>query len=146
MKTAKEISEYLLEKTAAALLAGDFEAFTPYFRLPHFIATSEQKTVLNTVEDMRAVFNRVVQDYTRKQITDLVRVCDVAEYRTKTRIEATHTTHMMSGNQRVGDPFPSFSVLELVDGRWVVTSSQYAVDKTTTVGRALSTTTVQQPK
>ena len=31
-----------------------------------------------------------------------------------------------------------FSVLEFIDGRWQATATQYAVDKTTTVGRAIS--------
>ena len=80
---------------------------------------------------------KVAADYQRRRITDLIRVCDVAEFRTRTRIEAAHTTHMMCGSQRVADPFPCYSILEFIDDKWRVSSSQYAVDKTTTVGSAL---------
>lgn len=129
----------LLKLTGDAILKNDFEAFAMCFHLPHFIATAERHFTIETQEQFREMFDTVHHDYMRRQITDLVRICDVAEYRTPTRIEATHTTHMMSGNQRVVDPFPSYSVLELIDGRWQATSTQYAVDKQVAVGRALNT-------
>lgn len=136
-RSAKDISEMLLEKTRAALLGNDFDAFAACVHLPHFIASSNDKKLIETRDDLHDIFKNVVQDYTSKRITELIRVCDVAEYRSETRIEATHTTHMMSGNQRIGDPFPVFSILEFIDGRWKISSSQYAVEKTTTVGFAL---------
>lgn len=138
-QSAKGVSQRLLDVTGTALLGKDFEGFARCFHLPHVIETPERKTVLETRHDLRAVFDRVVEDYMRKQITDLVRVCDVAEFRSATRIEATHVTHMMSGSLRVTDPFPTFSVLEWIGAGWRISASQYAVDKNTTVGRALST-------
>ena len=137
METAQEIFETLLQITRDALLAGDFENFQECFQLPHFIASAQDKMVLETREDMIHVFQKVTHDYTRKQITDLIRVCEIAEYRTPTRIEAAYLTTMMSGNQHVGDSFPCFSVIELIDGRWKITSSQYAVDTNTAVGMAI---------
>ena len=136
-QTAKQISEMLLELTSIALLSNNFESFSVCFHVPHLIETADNKKVLKTRDDLRSVFERVVEDYQRKGVTDLVRFCEVAEFRGETRVEATHITHMMSRNQRVADPFPAFSVLEFIDGRWQSISSQYAVDKDTTVGRAI---------
>ena len=140
-QTAKEISEMLLGETATALLRVDFRAFSNCFALPHFISTSEKSTILETVEDLHFVFLGVVGDYDRKQVTELVRCCEAAAFRSETQIEATHTTHMMSGNQRIIEPFPSFSILKLIDGRWKISTSQYAVDNHTTVGHALNRAT-----
>ncbi len=137
-RTAKDISEMLLELTGGALLSGNFETFAACFHLPHTIETPDHKRVLETRTDLRAVFDSVTDDYRRKRITRLVRICEVATFKSETRVEATHITHMMAEDQRVGDPFPNFSVLEFIDGRWQATATQYAVDKTTTVGRALS--------
>ncbi len=137
--TAKDISEMLLEVTGTALLSNDFEMFERCFLLPHVVETPDKKTVLKTQSALRTVFERVVQDYANRNITDLIRICEVAEFRGPFRIEATHITHMMSGHQRVMEPFPSFSVLEFVENRWQISASQYAVDQKTTVGRALST-------
>lgn len=136
-QAAKEISERLLKITGDALLNNDFDTFAGCFGLPHLIETPDSKRVMENLQDMRVVFDGVVDDYRRRQITNLVRICEVAEFRSETRIEATHITHMMSGNQRVVDPFPAFSILELIDGRWQATSSQYAVDNKTAVGRVL---------
>jgi hypothetical protein len=136
-KPAKEISEMLLEITGTALLENDFDRFSNRFYIPHFIATAENKTVLETRQDLRELFNTAVAGYSRQRITNLARFCEVAEYRSDTRIEAMHITHLMSGNQRVAEPFPSFSVLEFIDARWQITSSQYALDKTTMFGNAI---------
>lgn len=136
--TARQISEHLLEVTGKALLSNDFDAFAPCFHLPHVIETPDKKTILKTRAALQEVFARVAQDYAERNITNLVRICEVAEFRGPFRIEATHVTHMMSGNLRVLDPFPNYSVLEYIDARWQISSSQYAVDKKTTVGRALS--------
>ncbi|QUJ75467.1 hypothetical protein KDD17_10830 [Sulfitobacter albidus] len=71
-------------------------------------------------------------------MTTLVRITEVAEFRSDTRIEATHMTHMMAGDLRVNDPFPNFSVLEFISGRWRIASSQYAVDARSHVDRAIN--------
>lgn len=137
-QTAKDISEMLLELTGDALMDGNFDTFATCFHLPHTIETPDFKRVLETRADLKAVFDSVTDDYRRKRVTELIRICEVAEFKTETRIEATHITHMMSGNQRVNDPFPNFSVLEYIAGRWQATTTQYAVDNKTTVGRAIS--------
>ncbi len=137
-RTAKDISEMLLELTGDALLTRNFETFAACFHLPHTLETPDHKRVLHSRRDLQNVFDNVTDDYRRKRITRLVRICEVAEFKSETRVEATHITHMMSGDQRVGDPFPNFSVLEFIDGRWQATATQYAVDKQTTFGRAIS--------
>lgn len=137
-RTARWISDTLLEKTRVALLSKDFDAFAECFYLPHFIASAQDKKTLENREDLKFVFEKVTQDYAKRGVTDLIRACEVAEFRTETRIEAMHITHMMSGDQRVTDPFPCFTILEFKNGRWQATSSQYAVEKTMTVGIALS--------
>ncbi|KIN68690.1 hypothetical protein Z948_2421 [Sulfitobacter donghicola DSW-25 = KCTC 12864 = JCM 14565] len=139
LRPAKEISEMILEITGKALLAGDFDSFAARFHLPHFISSIESNTVLETHDELLHVFKKVTQDYAIKGITNLVRICDVAEYRSPTRIEATHIAHMMAGDDRIGHAIPCFSVLEKIEGVWKVSSSQYAVDAKTTVGHALET-------
>lgn len=128
----------LLELTGNAMLCNNFDRFALCFHLPHTIETADNKRVLKTKQDLRNVFENVLHDMRTRQVTALVRYCEVAEYRTDTRIEATHISHMMSGDLRVVDPFPVFSVLEFVDGHWQIMSSQYAVDNQTTVGRAIA--------
>ena len=134
---AKDVSQMLLEKTGKALLSGDFETFAQCFALPHTIDTPDRKTTLKTKSALSLMFFRVVADYRHRNITNIIRFCEVAEYKDLTTIEATHISYMMSGSQRVIEPFPGFSVIKYIDGRWQRTDTQYAVDNETTVGRAL---------
>ena len=127
----------LLEKTGKALLSGDFETFEWCFALPHTIDTPDRKTTLKTQSALRLMFFKVVADYRDRNVTDIIRFCEVAEYKDLTTIEATHISHMMSGSQRVIEPYPGFSVIKHIDGRWQLTATQYAVDNETNVGRAL---------
>lgn len=136
-QTAFEVSEMLLETTRVAIFNGDFDAFAACFHLSHLMESAGDKKVLKTREDLRDVFLSVTEDIARKRVTNLVRICEIAEYRGDPRIKATHMTHMMSGDQRVKEPFPSLYIIELIDGIWKVSASQYAVDKTTTVERPL---------
>lgn len=142
---AREICERLLRITGEAMLANDFETFAECFEIPHFIATSDNKASIDTIEQFRDLFDRTIEDLRLKRITDLIRICDVSEYRSPTQIGSTHTTHMMCGAQRVADPFPSFSTFELIDGDWKITSSQYAVDKTLGIGAALNAQRTNTP-
>lgn len=137
--SASDISEMLLEQTAKALLSGDFEAFSLCFALPHTIDTPDRKTTLKTVESLRLMFFRVVHDYRDRNVTALIRFCEVAEFHGPHRVKATHVSHVMSGNQRIIDPFHGYSVIDFIGGRWQLTSTQYAVDNETTVGRVIQT-------
>jgi len=49
-------------------------------------------------------------------VTDIVRKCMSADFDGPDTVKAMHVTHLMSGSQRIKDPFPSFSVLERQDG------------------------------
>lgn len=139
-QTAVEVSEMLLALTAEALLSNNFSLFAHCFHLPHTMETADSKRVLKTTDDLKSVFDSVTNDYRRRHITNLVRICEVAEFKDERSLGATHTTHLMSGDQRLDNPFPCFSILEFIDGRWQCTSSQYAVDTQTTVGRAIAQT------
>lgn len=139
-KTANEITQAFLEQTADALIKKDFEAFAHFVNVPHVIETPDQKTIVKTRAALQEIFKHVVQDHADRNVTQLVRTCEVAEFQGAFKIEAVHITHMMSGNWRVMEPFPTLMLLELIEGRWQATASQYAVDNKTTVGRALANT------
>ena len=135
--TAREVAENVLDATGKALLAGDFDAFASYFALPHTLETPDQKTILKTSTALRTVFDRVSAKYIENRVTELIRICDVAEFVAPDRIHATHTTHMMSGNTRLEEPFPIFSIFQRVGDDWISTASQYAVVSSSTLGGAL---------
>ena len=134
---ANEVSEMLLERTAQAMLSGDFEGFAHCFALPHLIDTPDKKMTLNTRDALYDLFRQMVQGYKSRNVTALIRYCEVAEFRAPDRVEATHISHVMSNHQRVIDPFHTFSVIQFIDNRWQLTSSQYAVDAQSHISAAL---------
>ena len=144
-KEAKTIATQLLETTGETLLSGDFEVFATAFHIPHVIRTAEGNTYLNTTEELRVVFEEVRRAYELKGITHFIRHCAAATFKDDNTIHATHVSHNMAGDFRVGDPFPVFSVIERrADDIWRIYSSEYAENAETPRGRALMSSGKQE--
>lgn len=138
-RSAKEITEVLFNATGKAILSGDFEAIADRVSFPLLFSSSDNKIVLETASDLKEAFVVLVKGYHANKITELTRHCEVAEYQSTTRIEAMHIMHTMAGDRRVGDQIPILSTLDLIDGQWKISSSQYAADETSIIGQALLT-------
>ncbi|WP_300033833.1 hypothetical protein [uncultured Roseobacter sp.] len=126
-KTAKDVSEHLLELTGGALMAGDFELFLTCFQLPYRLETFEGNRVLNTSEDLRVVFDAVRAHYNKCGVTQMFRHCVEARFRDPATIAATHETRLISGTVITQEPFAVYSILEHTGEKWVITSSSYAI-------------------
>lgn len=127
-KAAVEISEELLEITGAAMLASDFDAFARNFILPQYVETFEGHVLIATKEEFRLIFDAVRTHYQLKSVTQIVRRCVSAEFKDDSTILATHETRLLNGAQLAQKPFPAFSILNLVDGRWMIKSCVYAIE------------------
>lgn len=125
---AVAISDALLVTTGEAMMARDFAKFFPAFSLPHLITTFDAQRLITTKEEFEFVFNANCDFFVEKQVTDIVRKCMSADFDGPDTVKAMHVTHLMSGDRRIKDPFPSFSVLERQDGVWRVCKSDYAVN------------------
>jgi hypothetical protein len=55
-------------------------------------------------------------------------------------VNSTHETRLLNGAQFVQKPFPTFSTIALIDDRWKVISSSYAIDDAPEHNKALSRT------
>jgi hypothetical protein len=137
-KSAREIIEVMLKTTADAMLAQDFDALNACFQTPFVVETENAKIVVDSVETHRALFERIIEGYQSKGVTDIIRVCESAEFITHTTILSLHISHVMAGDHRVEDPMPTLATTELIDGAWRITSAQYVADSTLPVGRAIA--------
>lgn len=126
-KLAKEIAEDLLHRTGDALISGDFEAFIDCFHLPHSVLTANGENKLETAADAERVFKSVREFHKRAGVTEMVRNSIAAEFCDPDTINATHETRLLSQNRFVEEPYPVFSVLRKIDGKWVGVSSEYAI-------------------
>ncbi|MEL6641202.1 MAG: hypothetical protein AAFP98_07795 [Pseudomonadota bacterium] len=125
---ASDVSQALLDITGAALMSGDFDAFASAFHVPQHMATMAGPVFMETTEDMRRAIDEMHNHIKGIGATDLVRKCVVAEYKTPSRIEATHTSEILKDGKRLSGTYPGFSVLEKIDGNWKVTASEYALE------------------
>jgi hypothetical protein len=123
----RAVSEYLLARTGEAYMTGDFDKFASCFALPHTIDTFEERRLIATTDDLRALFNTVRASFCRKNVTDLVRRCVAASFRDPDTIEATHETRLLSGTRLIQPAYPCLSTLIRTDAGWLVASGQYAV-------------------
>lgn len=125
---AGDVSQALLDITGDALMADDFDAFAAVFQTPQHMATMAGPIYMETPEDMRRAFDEMHKHLRGIGATHMVRKCVAAEYKTPTRIEATHTCETLKDGKRLSGPYPGFSVLEKIDGHWKVTGSEYALE------------------
>lgn len=119
------------------MLNGDFESLCHCYSVPHTIETPEGKITIQTHDALKVLFKKIVQNYRTRNVTALIRYCETAEFRGSNRVEATHVSHQMSGSQRIMAPFHGYSVIEFIDNRWQLTSTQFAIDKKNHAGAVL---------
>ena len=96
-------------------------------------------------KQLETTFFALSDHFKAARVTHLVRICEAAVAKTPTRVEATHVAHMLSGGNWIVAPFPVFSVLEYLNGRWRVTFSEYAVQANTSHARALHSAARHKP-
>ncbi len=135
---ASDIAEALLEITGDALLSGNFDAFAAVFHVPQVMATMAGPIHMETMDDMRRAFDEMHQHFKAIGVTEMVRTCVAADYKSSTRIESTHVSDLLHNGKRLSEPYPVFSVLEKVDGDWKVTGGEYALEPSNGQALALS--------
>lgn len=128
LKTAKEVSEHLLHITAKALMTQDFEMFAACFHLPQTMNTMGRRIVAETRFDLRRSFESNCRHLESIGVTELRRECVAAVFHGENRVEATHLSSLIADGKDLVPPYPVFSVLERIDGNWIIMSSEYALD------------------
>ena len=137
--SAQRIANDLLSRTGAAMDSGDFEAFCACFSRPVIIETFEGKRLLQTRDDIEAVFAAVRNFRAAHAIVDVVRENVAAEYVDFQTIAATHVSRMLqAGDVLFGKPYPAYSVIKSANGVWRIHFCQYALEDATQLNRALN--------
>ncbi|MEM1237578.1 MAG: hypothetical protein AAGI10_11445 [Pseudomonadota bacterium] len=137
-QSAREICEAILDRTTAALLAGDFDAFAQCFTMPTKVETFEGSRILSTLEELRDAFEGVCAHYMSLGTTDIVRHIVAAEFVDETKIRATHETRVLAKNDLVQAPFAVHSTYIAEETMWKVSESIYIVENAPLYTRAIS--------
>ncbi len=138
LKTARDVSEYLLKVTADALMQQDFESFAAVFGLPQTLTTENREIRLVTRDDLEATFQKMCQHFQSLGVTELRRTCEAAAFDGPDRVTATHTSYVIANGEPVLPPYPVFSVLGRIDGFWKIMQSEYALRDDDPQAKAMS--------
>ena len=137
-KAARKIAEELIYRTTDALIAGDFDTYLTCFDFPTTLESFEGNRAVNTPEDLEKVFVGIRQFLIVNNVTSLEHTFIEVEFAQSDTIHTLHETYALNGCTLVKEPFPIFSVLRHVNGRWRVTRSCYALPETNELGRVLA--------
>ncbi|MEM9578932.1 MAG: hypothetical protein AAF999_18220 [Pseudomonadota bacterium] len=127
-KTARDVSEHLLEKTEQAILSYSIDGFLPCFCLPTEIQTFDGRRLIRTDEELRHLFLAVTKHYATIGVTDMVRHCVEASFTDPQTVVAMHETRLITGNVITRNPFPALSVLKFNGTVWQISSCSYAIE------------------
>ncbi|WP_227271729.1 hypothetical protein [Roseobacter weihaiensis] len=89
--------------------------------------TFDGHRTINTVEELRQVFQAVLAHYDRCGVTDMARHCVEARFKDANTVAATHETRLISRNVITQAPFAVFSILKFNGECWQVSHSSYAI-------------------
>lgn len=134
---AKDIVEQLLDVTGRALLSGDFKAFAWVFNANHDIKTVSEHITVQDEDDLLRLFNHMHKYFKTARVTEIIRICEAAEFVTPTKITSTHVSHLISDGTRLRAPYPVLLTNEFINGRWMVTCGQYDLPTNCSQARAL---------
>lgn len=131
------IYQRLLDAINDCYLTRDFETFSTMVHVPHYFRTNNDNFVLRDWDEMRDLFNRYLDHIEQQGMTNYIRRCTSASFKTRDRIEGTHESHMIKGANHVTPPFSATSMLMRIGKRWLVCASDNRIDETSAVGLAL---------
>ena len=126
-KSARKIAEDLLERSGRGLLTGDFGLFADCFALPTEMETFDGRRIIKTLAELEAAFDAVRAYFGTTGMTRMERHIVDAEFRNPTSIFSTHQSCLAAEDVLVQQPFDVLSVIALIDGRWRIRHSQYAI-------------------
>ena len=125
--SAREVAEDLLERSGQGMMTGDFVLFSSCFSLPTRMETFEGSRVLETLEELKTVFDGVRAYYKKTGVTAVRRHIVDAEYRNPTSIVSTHNASTFVNDELIQQPYDVLSVLELRNGSWTIRHSEYLI-------------------
>ena len=125
----KEVSQYLLEQTGDAIMAGDFDTYLECIYLPYVMETFHGRQAVETPDGARRVFDALRTYLKSRGVTQMVRHCSEACYQDDGTIASTHETRLLTENNILAQtPYLTLATLCSENGRWKVCSMQYAIE------------------
>ena len=126
--SAREITQYLLDKTGRAFLTGDFDAFQSSIALPYKLETFDGQSQVKTVEELHKLFQAVRAHHRNTNVTDMARHVVEAVFKDENTLVATYETRLLNGTRLTQEPYPAFAVVIREDGQWKAKNMSFAIE------------------
>lgn len=127
---ALEIVQDGLDRHARATLSGDIDAMMKYSDIPCAIETMAGKVVATNRAEMRTICEALVHSIKVRQLSDMVRRCLEAEFKSDETIWATYETRFLrNGVELAEDTYTSFMILKKRTDGWRFSSIQLLVNE-----------------
>lgn len=124
--TADAVSDHALEVTRRAYLARDFEQFSERFLLPQIVGTFEGEEKIETLEDLRVLFDAMLANMDQLGVIDLKRNTVCAEFLAPDLVQATFVSQYVLPGYALSDEVVAHGQLCWHDGLWKIQESRYA--------------------
>lgn len=125
---AEELVRQFLAKTGKSVLTGDFATYAECFHLPQNFETFDGPRLLETTQDLNAVFLSVQKWLLNMGATQFARDVLAAEFRGDDLVITAYETRIMRGNELLADPYPNYGSIARVDGTWKIVDGIYATN------------------
>jgi hypothetical protein len=123
---ARAISDEFLEKTRAAYMERDFEAFSLFFELPQTVGTFHGQRTIETLDDLADVFGAMCNHFDALGIVDLYRRTLEAQFVDPLTIQATFVSFPVIRGEVLGAETVASGYLRCINGSWMMAGTNYA--------------------
>lgn len=137
-RPALDIVEELVTATGTALMKDDFPSFRDRFAFPHVVITFSGERIVETEDQLRDTFDKVQTHYRLSGVERMERTVLHGEFQDVETILCAHETRLFRQDKLVQKPISVSSHLELLDGAWKITHTDYIIEDSLRYNRALT--------
>ena len=131
------LCEAMVQGTKQSVLDGNYDDYSEYFRIPFTMQTQLGDVVVESDDQHREVFSRVMWQYRKQNVTDAQRTLLAAHIFRNEEIVCVHESMLYSKSQLVQNSIKVLSTLRKFCDRWLIVDSRYSVGDCINLNRAL---------
>ena len=127
---AAEIYQQLLDDIQAAYFANDFAHYRQMIHAPHTYSTKGGTLRIADYDQLLLSFQAFGEYLQGLGVTEFRRKCLGAAVLSADKFIGSHSTEFLRDGTSLREPYEVWATVERIDGRWVVTGSENAIEDT----------------
>lgn len=131
------LCDTMVQGTKQSVLDGNYDGYSEYFHIPFTMQTQLGDVVVESDEQHREVFARVMWQYRKQNVTDAQRNLLAAHIFRNEEIVCVHESMLYSNSRLVQSSIKVLSTLRKFCDHWLIVDSRYSVGDCINLNRAL---------